>query len=203
MDSDDWPECIVTFMDLIDTSKYAASGEASRIMQSMHQSVISYIKTSGDWLNHEHTYVWNDSILLLGYLDKSGCQLTRAQIKEAILREADTLKRHIDNHLGWKSFAVAVQGQTFPQEPHLPSGARRGKQFSDQPDVVVLKASSWAFANCFEIDKQLKKNKKSWYVDERIKKSITTKNKATMDKTISMWPKQEMRKVYMYDGYLW
>jgi hypothetical protein len=203
MDSDDWPECIVTFMDLIDTTKYAKSGEASRIMQNMHESVISYVETSGNWVNHEHTYVWNDSVLLLAYLDKPGRHLTRKEMKETILREADAFKRHIDADLGRKTFAIAVQGQTFPHYPYVPSGARRGKQISDQPDVVVLKASSWAFANCFEIDRLLSKHKKSWYVDERITKSIATGRKPTIEEAIQMWPKQELRAVYMYDDYLW
>jgi hypothetical protein len=74
-----------------------------------------------------HAYVWNDSVLLLSFVDKSSRTVTAAMM------DGDRFKRQVD---GLKtSDAVAVGGQTFPKFV--------GRQRS-MGNVTVLEASSWA-----------------------------------------------------------
>src|SRR5437870_5633660 len=85
-----------------------------------------------------------------------------------LLRAAHRLKRTIDEWMQkWtkkKSYAVAVKGRAFPE---LTDG-----QAMDR--VTILRTSSYAMANCFEIEREVKKRKlrKSWYLDDRLAKHI-------------------------------
>lgn len=85
-----WSDCIVVLMDLIGTKTRAREGNrtASASMRSFHQLVRREMTAGLRWL--DHAYVWNDSVLLLAYVDD------RPQAYEAAIHAADDLKRRVD-----------------------------------------------------------------------------------------------------------
>jgi hypothetical protein len=134
-----------------------------------------------------HAYTWNDAVLLLSYLngDDAAFELT--------LRDADRLKKRIDGVAA--SYAVAVKGQTFPPA--------RLEQDKPSEKVTFIKASSWAMANCFEIEKTLGPElRKPWYVDSWIATHIRTSQRCVKRK-VNLLPAGKARNVHVYDGYLW
>ena len=184
--------CIVTFMDLIDVKKLISlnSPNAVQIMQEFHQTV--YGQVNETMKKHEHAYAWNDSVLLVAYIDENYSGLLD------IMKELDNLKKRIDEKS--KCYAISVKGMTF-SEPLFWGGHQFVGQI-DQPKFVFLKASSYAFSNCFEIEKRLGDRKKSWYIDERIASLLNSKKKYETE-SINMLPSGKDRKVYLFDGYLW
>jgi len=184
--------CIVTFMDLIDVKKIINddSRRAVELMQNFHQVVYGQINNSMP--KHQHAYTWNDSVLLVARIDENLSQY------KLIMKEADELKKRIDEVC--ECYAISVKGMSF-SEPCLFAGHQFKGQI-DQPKFVFLKSSSYAFSNCFEIEKKLKKHEKSWYLDERIFTKINI-SKPTLDESVSMLPSGTKRKIYMYDRYLW
>ena len=181
----DWRDCIVVYIDLQGTKNLAQKGnsEATGIMRAFHRKVVderpkSYLSSI------EQVYLWNDSALLLGYVD------THVQAYEQIIRAADSLKREVDEIS--MSYAVSVKGQAFPRIGAQPSG------------TTVIEASSYALGNCMTVENVAKSKKLtcSWYVDERIAKKVS----ATESKTsfgVRMLPDNQERTVYGHDGYLW
>ena len=198
MRSNGFQECVVTFIDLIGIKDLAKGGQGSALMMQMHQQVKAQVQ-AGHLPSHPYAYLWNDSILLLAYLSD---EEPRSAQKNRILREADNLRRKMDVDLGLKSFGISVQGMAFPDNG-ISAAVFTGKQAADQPDVVILKASSWAFANCFEIDKNLRKYRAAWYIDSRISGMLRTDE--AIDKTVSvqLLPDRNKRPVDMYKTYLW
>jgi hypothetical protein len=180
-----WQDCIVTLIDLIDVKKKAQQGIASQLMVKFHSIVAqerSNLKATA------HVYVWNDSVLLLSYVNENNSSF------EAAMKDADNLKRRVDELE--RSYAIAVKGQTFPQVSNAATKAKG-------PSVTVIRASSWAMANVFEIERVLaKKFKKPWYVDSWIAKRIHTSEKC-LKEPMPMLPKKQERSVYLFDGYLY
>ena len=179
-------DCVVTYIDIIGIKELSANpnSEASRLMRDMHEYIV---KEAGHRRLCLHkAYVWNDSVLLLGHpADESEF--------EAIMREADALKRRIDELLDKKSYAIAVKGKAFPDQGEA------------HERVIIIAASGWAMANCFEIEaairtKKLKRGR--WYVDHRIARSIEPDRVSKQIKKIEMLPKRELRAVHVYGGYL-
>ena len=113
-------------------------------MRELHALVQGQLKRS-QLRSLEHAYVWNDSVLLLGYVDSTPSS------SERCLRDAERLKRKVDEWTtSWASecaYAIAVKGQAFPQQPQDRTKAGR---------VTVLRASSYAMGNCFLIEKKAK-----------------------------------------------
>lgn len=179
-------------MDLIDVKKLISqnSPNAVQIMQCFHQTV--YGQVNEIMKKHEHAYTWNDSVLLVAYIDENYSGLLD------IMKELDNLKKRIDEKS--KCYAISVKGMTF-SEPLCWGGHQFVGQI-DQPKFVFLKASSYAFSNCFEIEKKLGQRKKSWYIDERIASRFDLKKKYEVE-SISMLPSGTDRNVYLLDGYLW
>jgi len=184
--------CVVTYMDLIGVKKLITdnSRNAVQIMQNFHQVVYDQINEQMD--KHQHAYSWNDSVIIVANIDKNCIDLT------PIMKQADNLKKKIDNIC--KCYAISVKGMTF-SEPLFYSGHQFEGQIH-QPKFVFLKASSYAFSNCFAIERELGENNKSWYLDERIISNLAI-NKDYVKAKISMLPNSAEREVYMYDGYLW
>jgi hypothetical protein len=177
----EWRDCIVVVFDLNAIKQKAKQrGVGVELMRRLHQVVSD---AAGQGLRSiSHAYAWNDSALLLAFVDG-------VQQYESVLRDADVLKRAIDA-IG-TSYAVAVKGQAFPTPPG-----------GYDPRVTVIAASSYAMGNCFEITGGVgKKLKKPWYVDSRIAKHIRTSQ--TFVRTEEKLLPRETRRVYAYDGYLW
>jgi len=183
----DWKECVVSLIDMIGIRDLASGpkGAASTAMRKMHKTVAEEMRCGLPL--HAYTYVWNDSVLLLAYLDKS-------HRPEAILREVDGLKRTL-SRLG-KSYAISIKGKAFPDlgmSPQTDCGSR----------ITLVRASSFAMANCFRVEEIIgKKLKRPWYVDSRLAKKIHTTQ--SYDKEpLDFMPGPEPRDVYVYRGYLW
>lgn len=183
--------CIITYMDLIDIEKMIEnnSKKAVKIMQRFHE--VLKVESRINLNEYEKIYVWNDSVLLLAYTDYNYSKL------ENIMKEADTLKRKIDSiH---NCYAISVKGMTFKE----PFNYQKNK--NDDNKFVFLKISSFAFANCFEIEKKLSEEEISnymWYLDERIAYRLSIKDHLDSLK-VKMKPEDKEREIYMYDRYLW
>ena len=184
----DWKDYVVTMFDLDAIKEQAPDGSGSVIMQCLYDLIKREMAGNG-FDTVEKAYVWNDSVLLMASLDANESKYER------ILHDADKLKRKIDSID--KSFAVAVKGQPFPVPAN--EGATQNSRF------VFIKASSYAFANCFEIPKHFKRYRRvrDWYVDGRIVKHIATPPSHIDTAMVRLLPNQEKRRVYAYDGYLW
>src|ERR1700694_1174488 len=126
-----WKDCVVSLIDLVGVKKMASGrkGQASSAMQSMHTEVV--VAMNGGLPLHAQAYVWNDSVLLLAFLD----ELHRP---EPILREVDGLKRKLE-YLGM-SYAISIQGQVFPDLALSTPPSRPAR-------TTVIRASSFAMAN--------------------------------------------------------
>lgn len=191
-----WKSSIVTYIDLIGI-KGTANKHGSRATDLMRQlhSIVE-IRMFHGMPNHDHCYLWNDSVLLLSYLESP----YRTANETEILKEADDLKKEIDQLS--KSYAISVKGQVFPDEPAFASPSFDGK-IVGQPRVVKLRTSSYAMGNCFLIEEKLgKKLKQPWYVDSRIARHLVTNQKLSKH-TLEMLPDNIAREVYVYEGYLW
>lgn len=189
-----WKNCIVTYIDLIGIKEIASytGSQATDIMLKMHSLVDRH--ASHEMPNQNYCYIWNDSILLLAYLDGN----PRAAHKESIVREVDNLKRKVDQIC--PSYAISVQGQVFPNKPPL-------RDFNENTvgptKIVRLRASSYALGNCFIIEERLgRKLKKPWYIDARIATHLSTKQKVSTHQA-KLLPRNTRRDIYVYDGYLW
>jgi hypothetical protein len=178
-----WRDCIVILMDLIGVKRQALKGDsrASSLMRRFHQVVCHEMRTGLRSL--DHAYVWNDAVLLLAYVDDHSQRLRES------LRDAALLKRKVDGVK--RSYAIAVMGQAFP------SGSPRTPKQHDAR-VIVLKTSSYAMANCFEIEAEGKRRglRNEWYIDERIIKRLGVTADASI--TVNLLPDGIGRKIYMY-----
>ena len=84
----DLRDCVVTMLDLIDVKKRAPESHGSMMMRAFHKTALDALAQYAPSVHN--AYVWNDSLLLLTYVDASTSSV------EVALREADKLKRRID-----------------------------------------------------------------------------------------------------------
>ena len=176
-----WRDCIVVMYDLIGIKQKAESSVGSTLMRQFMGAFVKIFRKGYGSIHR--VYCWNDSALLLAHVDD------REDLIVTALKEADTLKRHVDGIC--KSFAVAIRGQTFPLPPGIHETSR----------VTVIEASSYAMANCFLVAKQVKKLKGSWYVDSRIAKHMNTTRRSQAFQA-SLLPSGR-RTIQVFDDYLW
>ena len=157
-------------------------------MRNLHD-LVENAMAQGEFCSVTRAYAWNDSVLLLAYVDIDGSDYER------VLRDADQLKRKID--AVENSFAAAVKGQAFP--PPTNANATRDSRF------VFIEPSSYAFANCLRIPKHFKQHSRlhDWYIDGRIVEHIDTLPDRVDDAMVNLLPAGKERLVYAYDGYLW
>jgi hypothetical protein len=183
----EWCDCIVTYIDVIGTRK---KQDPATLMRSLHALVA---KMKSQLPSIAHAYTWNDSVLLLSFVDG------RKSYSAAIC-DADTLKKQIDDKIA-KSYAIAVKGRVFPALDTTAAAAQNS-------GVTVIRASSWAMANCFEIEHESKKQKwrKPWYVDIRIAGKIETRQRFEEMKVPGMLGaggRKQHRTIRAFSGYLW
>ncbi|WP_038070516.1 hypothetical protein [Hydrogenovibrio kuenenii] len=191
----EWKNSIVTYIDLVGIKGIADRGQsmATDIMRSVHRLVEMEMNTNMP--NHDHCYIWNDSVLLLSVLD--GTYSTRKI--DDVMRDANGLKRKIDQIN--PSYAIAVKGQVFPDETTFYAPTHDG--CSSQSRTLRLKTSSYAMGNCFFIESELgKKLKKPWYVDSRIAKQLSSTQTHTKH-NVKMLPNNSERSVWVYNDHLW
>jgi len=177
----DWRDCIVTFIDLPGVRKLAPLDSAgSALMLQLHNLASEEVPTL---TAIAHSYVWNDSVLLLAFVNDTASSVVAA------MKDADRFKRRVDAIK--KCYAIAVRGQTFPTAPE-----------SQTPNLTVLRASSWAMANCFEIEKKLGRFRASWYVDGRIARKLQGVGPSSTH-SVALFPSNRRRVVYCYKDSLW
>jgi hypothetical protein len=181
-----WTDSIVMLIDLIGLKKQALEGGsvASTLMRSFHALVRREMARDSGAL--DHAYVWNDSVILLADVSHGPEAYARA------VHAADDLKRKVD--VIAPSYAVAVKGRTFPPNSDTPSSR-----------VTVIKASSYAMANCFEIEAEAKRKRvrgRAWYIDVRITQKVPVARSSEWIEP-QLLPRGESRKVYVHRGYLW
>lgn len=181
----EYRDCIVTLIDLIRVEELARSGEASKLMRDFHRLVTQekYYLSAID-----RAYVWNDSVLLLSYVDEHNASY------DAAMRDADKLKRRVDTVRN--SYAIAVKGRAFPPVQG------QGKA-SNVSGVTFIRASSWAMANCFKIEEKIKTLRKAWALDGWIRERIKTELRYSKQLAMPLLPAKKRRNVYFFDGYLW
>lgn len=184
----EWPPCIITMFDLVGTSGNAPNGAATQLMLKMRKFAVD--KINAELPNHRHGYVWNDSILLLSYITSPD------QSRRSVLMELSGFKQTLEQHCGVQSYAISVQGLAFPQDS-LVDPVLHG----NESRVVVMKTSSWAMANCFAIEKSLKKMQADWYIDSRITKDIQLPT-LFASKRVRLLPEKKFRIIDMYKGHL-
>jgi hypothetical protein len=186
----DWRDCIVVYIDVIDIKKRAKQGKSvgSSLMRAFHKLILDEMSRGLPSL--DHAYAWNDSALLLGFVDGSSGAYERC------LREAEILKRKVDAIA--KSYGIAVKGQAFPE---LPDSNRNGRTAQNRR-ATILRTSSWAMANIFEIERAVKKLRAVWYLDKRVAERLTGVRPNGHLK-LKLLPENKQRNVFYYDHYLW
>jgi len=186
-----WQDCVVSYFDMIGirTRINSANSAASDLMRTFHCLVRNSI--FNDMPTHDHAYVWNDSAAFLAFPQSDGDY-------ETIMRELNALKPKLDSIC--PSYAVCVKGQAMP-EPVCRYGDEAEEQ-QEQPRFVFLKASSYAFANCFEIEKKLKRLRMDWYVDSRIARKIPNFPKCDRH-SVAMLPTGTKRSICVLKGSIW
>jgi hypothetical protein len=177
----DWRDCIVTFIDLPGVKKLASANSAgSDLMRRLHALAARELPRLAAI---DHAYVWNDSVLLLSFIKNTPASFVAA------MTDAHRFKRRVNGLK--KCYAVAVKGQAFPPLPDVPTSK-----------LTVLQASSWAMANCFEIEKQLGNVRAAWYVDGRIARHLRDVG-ASVKRNIVLLPLNRKRSVFCYADDLW
>jgi hypothetical protein len=190
--SEDWPDCIVTLIDVIGIKSAAKRGsKASGQMRNLHS--LAQTSMNLGMPKHAHSYCWNDSVLLLAFWNGEPAD------GRGILSEASALKRRIDETIG-QSYAISVKGRAFPDHTPPPPAVYDGA--NHHPRCVVLKASSYAMANCYLTEAEAKKQKcrADWYIDVRLKKVLG--QRLTESFAVEMLPTGKSRKVYLLSGYI-
>lgn len=182
----EWQNRVVTLIDLVDTTAAQTTASASTLMRRFHDVV--YQAFAGTALKSvEQAYVWNDSVLVLSYVDDSTDSFIRA------IDELQTFKKSID--IVRRSYAIAIKGQPFPPP------ALTGQQATSR--VTVLKASSWAMANCYLVESLLKRYRATWYVDGRIVAKIGNLRRAVRKEKVAMLPTRRERLIHLYRDDPW
>jgi hypothetical protein len=179
------PDCIVSYIDMIGSREKLQNESGIGVTQllQMHDKVM---KCRDIFLNHEEICFWNDSILLLAYIDIENDILYRK-----VMKEVRALKQEIDlinQPLG--SFAICLKGQAFP--PPIDWNEKL-----INPRMNYLQASSLAFANIFEVDRVLKNEDIHWYIDKRIVDKLITQKESRIEE-ISLYPRNTKRIIYLY-----
>ena len=183
-----WQDCVVSLFDLIGIREKIKQRDsrASILMQNFHLLVR---KRMFDGMpTHDKAYVWNDSALFLAF------PRSKAEY-EKIMRELNAIKPKLDDIC--RTYAICVKGQAMPE-----SVCQYDTGGVGEPRFVFLKASSYALANCFEIEKELKKLKMDWYVDKRIVDKIPSFPNCKPH-YVKMLPTLRKRYVHVHKGSIW
>lgn len=183
-----WEDCIVSYFDLIGISKTIRAGDskATDLMRQFH--TLAYKSINIDMPAHRHAYAWNDSAMFLAFPKEKVDY-------ETIMRELNTVKPRFDSIC--PCYAICVKGQAIPE----PSCAY-GTEVDGQSKFVFLRASGYAFKNCFTVEEQLKSLRMDWYIDSWITRKIPSFPKSDPHK-VAMLPTNRKRGVYVLKGQIW
>ena len=179
-------DCVVAVFDLGGIKELAPDGDGSQKMRQLHDVVMS--ATADHRFNCiARAYTWNDSVLLLAYVDDHQSGYAGA------LRDFCDLKDRIDEVS--ESYGVVVKGRSFPS-PEEQSTLQHGR-------FVFIEASSYAMANCMDIPRHFANDRHRWYLDERVSRKLCGLLAPPASQLqIPLLPNNERRYVYAYDN-LW
>jgi hypothetical protein len=184
----DLADCIVSYFDLIGIGEKitAENKEATDLMRTFHVFVNNSINFG--MRAHQLAYVWNDSAVLLAFpQDDSGY--------ETVMRELNEFKAKLDSIN--PSYAICIKGRAIP-EPVCGYGTVE----DGQPRFIFLKTSSYAFANCFAVEEELKKLRMDWYIDGQIAAKIPSFPKCDQH-AVEMLPDRTKRDICSIKGSIW
>jgi hypothetical protein len=177
-----WRDCVIGLLDLADTMKrqMQGRGKASETMRRLHRSLAEK-STMPKFEVFEQCYVWNDSVLLIAYVDETRVAYERT------LKAISSVKRAVDAIA--PSYAIIIKGKAFPEN-------------SETAKVTVMKTSSYAMANCFEVEAEAKRQRLrgTWYIDSRIGNKVASVPKREFVE-VSFLPDRKRRNVHVCDGY--
>ncbi len=178
----DFRDCVVSFIDLNNVSKVlnSRSKKGVAIMRRLHKLVNERVDTLSA---HEEVCFWQDSVLLLAFVDDSPASFAR------VMHDVQTLKAKIEEL--YPCHAVCVKGQAFPAPPIR---TRRRK-----PRSIYLSASSLAFSNCFTIEHTLKRHRADWYLDSRITNMVDMRAPDNVER-VKLLPRLVSRKIHVFHG---
>lgn len=191
----DWNHCIVTAYDLVGIKKFAQTGKSSSAMINMHKYAVEKIN-NGMFL-HSNGYIWNDSVLLLSKMNEPNWTIQK------FFKEVNQFKFFLEEKCNCQIYVISVKGLSFP---HKEDYIIMNELTTTPSRAVVLRTSSWAMANCFLIEKNLKQYRADWYIDSRvtdIDSKITEKQylqKPFKSKKIELLPKKKQRIIHMFKG---
>jgi len=81
-----WRDCIIVFFDLPGIKSLAPqSGAGSAVMRKLHALAAKEVPRLA---RVNHAYIWNDSVLLLGFVDDGDSAFV-------VMREADSFKQAV------------------------------------------------------------------------------------------------------------
>lgn len=196
---DNMRRCVLTFLDLIGMRDLIANDrhQASAAMERLDG--VCYGRCLDQLKHHDHLYAWNDSVLLLSYLEP----LPQPRALGDVLREVSDIKEAIDAACGMPSYAIVMKGMTFqPNALELRADAHYGS--AHLPAYHYIRASSMALANTEVVQKEFPDRKYGWYVEKRVVTELPEpmRNKLTLKGKIVAFPELEEREIYTADGYL-
>ena len=179
-------DCVVAVFDLVGIKGLAPDGDGSKQMRQLHD-VVMHATAGNRFACIARAYTWNDSVLLLAYVDDHQHGYSCA------MRDFYSLKGRIDEVA--ESYGVVVKGRSFPSP--------QGSTTSQNGRFVFIEASSYAMANCMDIPRHFKNDRHQWYLDERVSRELRglLAQPASRSK-IPLLPTNEVRYVYSYDD-LW
>lgn len=182
----EFQDCVVAVFDLVGIKERAPDGNGSKRMRQLHDVVMR--ATAGNRFDCiARAYTWNDSVLLLAYVDDDRHGYACA------LRDFYSLKGCIDEVS--ESYVVVVKGRSFPS-PQGPTTSQNGR-------FVFIEASSYAMANCMDIARHFKSDPHRWYLDERVSRELCgLLAQPASQLKIPMLPANEERYIHAYDR-LW
>lgn len=172
--------CILSYFDFIGVRKLAKEGKTAALMSKVSRFVDAYVNM--ELVYQDHGYIWNDSIMLLSYQ-------TSPKSRRPLLRELNTFREKLHKHVCMDLFGIVVSGMTFSINDSL----------KIHPKFTILKTSSWAMANCFEIEEimKTKRKKATWYIEGRLDRKGNLGDLIGSE-MIKMLPSRKPRKVNMY-----
>ncbi len=182
--SEQWQDCVVAHFDMVGIKDLSEDSQGSRLMMQMFEAV-SKVADAG-LPAVRHIYAWNDSLLTVSLLDGGGSQFKN------VLTDLERLKTAADQVR--KTYVVVVKGQSFPYVEKHPASSTT---------FHVLRASSWAMANCFLIEERLgKKHKAAWYVDSWVVQNVPGLAEHSTCR-VALLPKRNRRAVHVFSHGLW
>lgn len=205
MDREQRRPCVIGYFDVVGIREMLEHGkdDATGAMRRLEENAANYARSEQHW--YDGIYVWNDSVLVVIYLQSD----TGTRPVDQILRNLDRFRIHLANRSmeglpPLRIYGICVKGEAFV--PSLDGILFPVTQYgSVESKYVFIRASSLAVKNAFEVEAKLgKKHQREWYIDSRLYGSLpsSVKVKLTESEQIKLYADPDGRSMYMGDGNL-